>query len=228
MVNNAVLITGAGQRIGLFLATYFVNKGYPVLFTYKTERPNVQNLIDKGAVGFKVDFTDERQINCFLEKIEKQVKSISLLIHNASIWIKDEDLGLDLYQEMVAVHQIAPYQITQALASRLKAADKLADVIAISDIKYKNGHQDFAAYLSTKAALKSMMDSFAKKYSPKIKVNTIAPGLVIFNDEDSEEYKKQRLQQMAIPVEPTEQVILDAVKFLIASPNSTGTTIEIG
>jgi len=228
VVNDAVLITGAGQRIGFFLANYFIKKGKAVFFTYKTNRPKVAELIKKGAVGFKVDFTDEAQINTFLSQIKKQVNSIELLIHNASIWVKDDDLNAELYQEMIAVHQFAPYQITNELVEQLNASSILANVIAISDAKIKNGHHDCAAYLGTKSALKTMMDSFAKKYAPKIKVNTIAPGLIIFNENDSEAYKKQRLQEMAIPIVPTEQVILDAINFLINSPNSTGSTIEIG
>ncbi len=228
MIENSILITGAGQRVGLFLAKHFLKQGEQVFFTYKTPRAEVRELIKQGAVGFKVDFTNEQQVGKFLIEIKKQVTSIKLLIHNASVWLKDSDIDNNLFKEMVALHQLVPYQITMQLVEELKACQGRANVIAIADSKIKAGHKDFAAYLSTKAALKTMMDSFAKKLAPNIKVNTISPGLVVFNKHDSIEYKKQRLQKLAIPIEPTEQTILNAVEFLLKSPNSTGSNIELG
>lgn len=228
MVENVILITGAGQRVGLYLAKHFLKQGKTVFFTYKTPRADVDVLRSLGATGFQVDFTDSQQVTSFLQCFKEQVFSVSLLVHNASIWLKDERLDSALYNKMIAVHQLAPYQITLGLADKLRASSERADVVAITDGKAKLGHADYVAYLGTKSALNSMMNSFAKKLAPDVKVNTIAPGLVVFNQEDTEEYKQKRLQEMAIPIEPTEKTIVNAVEFLINSPNSTGSTIELG
>lgn len=228
MMKNVILITGAGQRIGLYLAKSFLKRQDKVFFTYKTNRPEVDILKAQGAIGFKVDFTKKEQVEDFLVSINTQVESVKLLIHNASIWVKDECVNTSLFNDMVAVHQIVPYQITMGLEHKLKAYKNTANIIAISDSKIKGGHQDFAAYLSTKSALKTLMDSFAKKFAPHIKVNTIASGLVIFNKDDTSDYKAKRLRAMAIPIEPKEQTILNAIDFLVNSPNSTGSTIELG
>ncbi|HIE40417.1 MAG TPA: SDR family NAD(P)-dependent oxidoreductase, partial [Thiomicrorhabdus sp.] len=84
-IHNAVLITGAGQRIGYYLAKSFLQKtAYPVLFTYRTKHQEVDELQALGAVGFQVDFTsmDEREV--LIKKVEKKVKSLRAVIHNAS------------------------------------------------------------------------------------------------------------------------------------------------
>jgi len=222
-----ILITGAGQRIGLFLAKEFIKQGEKVCFTYKTPRATVDDLVQKGAVGFQVDFTKEKQVNDFLKAFKTQVGSVKLLVHNASIWTKDEAMTPTSFKEMIAVHQLAPYQITTELTDQLKAYQGTADIIAIADSKIKSGHKDFVAYLSSKSGLKTLMDSFAKKLAPQIKVNTISSGLVIFNENDSEGYKKQRLAEMAIPLEPTEKVMLDAVQFIMKTPNTTGSNLEL-
>lgn len=228
MVENVILITGAGQRVGLYLAKHFLKQGKNVFFTYKTPRKEIQVLTALGATGFQVDFTNSQQVINFLQAFKEQVYSVSLLVHNASIWLKDEKLDLVSYHEMIAVHQVAPYQITLGLIDKLNKSTQRADVIAVTDCKAKLGHADYVAYLGTKAALNSMMNSFAKKFAPTVKVNTIAPGLIVFNQGDTEEYRRKRLQEMAIPIEPTEMAIVNAVEFLINSPTSTGSTIEIG
>lgn len=230
MIENAIVITGAGQRIGLFLAKHFLQAGAPVVFTYRTRRPAVDALIEAGAWGIQADFCHPSAIHHVGMQLPKKVRSVRALIHNASLWMDDAALeqnprGL---MEMAQVHMQAPYDITLACEPLLKACEQTADVIAISDMKTANGHADYAAYLATKAGLESMMVSFAKRFAPFAKVNVIAPGLVIFNPQDTEEYKQARLQENAIPVEPGEQVILDAVQLLMKNPNSTGQRIALG
>lgn len=230
MIENAIVITGAGQRIGLYLARHFLDAGEPVVFTYRRHYAAVDELIERGALGFQVDFCQPNTLQHFVVTLPKKVQSVRALIHNASLWMDDAAIAANPngLMEMAQVHLQAPYEISLACEPLLKACQTTADVIAISDIKTANGHSGYAAYLATKAGLESMMLSFSKRFAPFAKVNTIAPGLVIFNEQDSEDYKKARLQENAIPVEPGEQVILDAVQLLMKNPNSTGQRLALG
>lgn len=233
MLKDAILITGAGQRIGLYLAQQFLAQGdYPVVFTYRTPRPAVEALIEQGALGIQADFTLEGGLDRFLMQLHEQVASLRAVIHNASLWIgetENEAVDTLALEQMLAVHVTAPYRISRACHPLLLASnDANRDIIALSDCKVRGGHRDYVAYLSSKAGLESLMQSFAKSFAPAVKVNTIAPGLVMFNEGDSEAYRKQRLAESAIPVAPGEDVIWQAVQFLMNSPNSSGSTIELG
>lgn len=231
LLDNAVLITGAGQRIGLYLAEQFLEQGQPVVFTYRTPRAEVEALKAKGAIGFQVDFTDDVSLHAFLNALPKQVGCLRVVIHNASLWLDDADIVAkpEALNELLTVHVSAPYQITLACRSLLEACrQRSKDVIAISDAKVAQGHPNYVGYLASKAGLENMMKSFAKTFAPSVKVNTIAPGLVMFNEGDSDAYQKRRLAESAIPVEPGPDVIWQAVQFLMQSPNSTGSTIELG
>lgn len=229
MFENAVLITGAGQRVGFEIAKQFIaTQDFPVLFSYRTERQEVAELKALGAVGFQVDFTQQDSFDKFCENINEQVSSLRLLVHNASIWQKDAELTTTQFNEMFLLHQLIPYSLTLHLEKQLLSNSIVADVIAISDCKIATGHADYAAYLSTKAGLATLMDSFAKKFAPNIKVNTVATGLVMFNKDDSADYRANRLSQMALPIEPGAEVIWNAIQFLMNSQNATGSTVELG
>ena len=39
-----ILITGAGQRVGLHCAQRLLEDGYSIIFTYRSDRPGVQTL----------------------------------------------------------------------------------------------------------------------------------------------------------------------------------------
>lgn len=230
-LKEAILVTGAGRRIGLYLAQQFLAQGQAVVFTYRSERPAVDDLKAQGALGFQVDFTDSAALNVFLDELPKHVESLRAVIHNASLWASEADIQRQphLFSQMLAVHVQAPYQINQACRSLLEnTSAATADIISLTDIKVASGHADYAGYLASKAGLASLSLSFAKAFAPKIKVNNIAPGLVIFHPEDSEAYRQKRLAESVIPVEPGEVSIWQAVQFLMHSPNATGSTVSLG
>ena len=49
MSRDAVLITGVGRRVGLHLATTFLQRGVPVAGTYRSERPALHGLRELAA-----------------------------------------------------------------------------------------------------------------------------------------------------------------------------------
>jgi dihydromonapterin reductase/dihydrofolate reductase len=51
-----ILITGAGQRVGLHCAQRLLEDGHRVIFSYRSERPGVQALRDLGATALFADF----------------------------------------------------------------------------------------------------------------------------------------------------------------------------
>lgn len=231
-IHNAVLITGAGQRIGYYLAKSFLQKtAYPVLFTYRTKHQEVDELQALGAVGFQVDFTsmDEREV--LIKKVEKKVKSLRAVIHNASLWLSDDAIregGGENFNALFQLHVETPYYLNMALAPLLKASsESLTDIISLSDAGVRGASSDHIAYLSSKAALQALIKGFAKKFAPKIKVNDIAPALIMFNEEDGEAYKQKRLAQSALGVEPGPEVVWQAVQYLMNSPYTTGTVLSL-
>lgn len=231
-LKNAVLITGAGQRIGRLLAQHFLDKTeYPVIFTYRTERPAVDELKAAGALGVQVDFTHPHTLHDFCTLLNERVQSLRAVIHNASLWVDEQTINdkPELMQAMFDVHVHAPYRLNQVCLPLLLANDsEQKDIIALSDCRTSEGKADYAAYLSSKAALESLMLSHARAFAPDVKVNIIAPGLVCFNEGDSDTYKRQRLAESAIPLPAGMESIWRAVNFLMESPTSSGSKLEIG
>ncbi len=231
-IQDAVLITGAGQRIGYYLAKSFLQKtDYPVLFTYRTRHPEVDELLALGAIGFQVDFTSSDARGGVVKNIKKKAKSLRAVIHNASLWLSDDVIregGGENFNALFQLHVETPYYLNMALAPLLKvSSENLTDIISFSDAGVKGVSSDHIAYLSSKAALQTLMKGFAKKFAPEIKVNDIAPALIMFNEEDDETYKQKRLAQSALGVEPGPEVVWQAVQYLMNSPYTTGTVLSL-
>ncbi|WP_373017471.1 dihydromonapterin reductase [Thiomicrorhabdus sp.] len=231
MLEEAVFISGAGQRIGLHLAKRFVQQGtFPVVFTYRTRHAAVDELESLGATGIQVDFSEDRSVEELLALMEMEVKSLRAVIHNASLWANDAMIEKEpsLYADMFRLHVEVPYRLNLALQPYLKSArSPLKDIISLSDSSAAHSNGDYAAYLASKAALQAMGRNFAQKFAPDIKVNDIAPGLILFHSDDSEAYKQRRLAHSSLGVEPGPDVIWQAVQYLMNSPYTTGVSLPV-
>ncbi|MBN2866236.1 MAG: dihydromonapterin reductase [Thiotrichales bacterium] len=231
MLQNAIFITGAGQRIGLFLAKQvLLHTDYPVVFTYRSEKPGVAELIALGAIGFQVDFNQVNAEQTLITQLQQTVASLRAVVHNASTWASDEDVANDftLYDSMFKTHVELPYRLNVALKPLLDASDSaLKDIVAITDTSVDLVNDQHIAYLASKTALNNLTKNFAKKYAPEIKVNAIAPGLILFNEGDTSEYKQKRLTQSAIPIEPGAIVIWQALEYLLNSSYTTGISLPV-
>ncbi|WP_017444995.1 dihydromonapterin reductase [Gayadomonas joobiniege] len=234
MYKNAILITGAAQRIGLAAARHFKKLGHLVIISYRTHRPMIQQLQADGIVCVKADFSTAQGIRAFCTWIQDNVSSLRALIHNASIWQSEHTYGFsdDLLTAMHQVHVAAPYQINYCCEALLKAgADEsetgFSDIIHITDYTVNRGSDKHIAYCASKAALANLSLSFSKRFAPKIKVNSIAPSLILFNPQDSQLYKDRTLKKSLLGNEPGEIEMVNAMAYVLNSRYMTGRELNL-
>ena len=109
--------------------------------------------------------------------------------------------------ELFHVHMQAPWLINRGLHHLLENCLETADIIHMTDYNALRGSEHHAAYAATKAGLESLTRSFARMYAPGVKVNAIAPYLILMNEGDREMASQQALHVPPMGLEPGEQVI---------------------
>ena len=128
---------------------------------------------------------------------------------------------------MMQVHANAPYRLNFALAKCLKNEGGFSDIIHMTDYVQDKGSKKHIAYAASKAALHNLTLSFSALLAPHTKVNSIAPALVMFNDDDSEEYREKALQKSLLQTCPGSQEAVKAVNYLLNSDYVTGQTLHL-
>lgn len=232
-IKNAILITGAGQRLGLELAKQLHSKNTPVVISYRTEREQLHELRDLGIDCICADFSTNQGIKSFYQQIKVHYHSLKAVIHNASEWLPESSSlnESDIMQTMLQIHVQAPYQINLALEELLQRyanEQKLAaDVIHLTDYVVNKGSKKHIAYAASKAGLENLTLSFASKFAPSIKVNSIAPSLLMFNEHDDDEYRAKTLKKSLLQIAPGEVEGVKAVKYLLDSTYITGHTLHL-
>lgn len=222
-----ILITGASQRIGLHCAQRLLADGYPVIVTYRTLRPAIEELKAAGAITLQADFANEGQILAFIEQLKSHTDSLRAIVHNASDW-HAETPGDEaaVFTQLFNVHMLAPYLINLHCEGLL-AQSAVADIIHLSDDVARKGSANRPAYCASKAGLDNLTLSFAARFAPRIKVNGIAPALIMFNPDDDVAYREKTLKKSALGIEPGPEVIYQSVRYLLDNPYVTGTTLTI-
>jgi dihydromonapterin reductase/dihydrofolate reductase len=230
MKHEPVLITGVAKRVGLHLAKTFLGRGVPVIGTYRSQRESLTDLQQQGAELYQCDFDSDPDIDDLILGVKQNHRSLRAVIHNASDWLP-ESCGLppsEIMRRMMQVHVIAPYQINLALAPLLEeSGEQHADIIHVGDYVSSRGSKKHIAYAASKAAQDNLTLSFAARLAPRVKVNSIAPALVLFNPQDDEEYRRKALGKSLIQHEAGLDEFQHAVDYLMQSNYVTGRVLPM-
>ena len=110
--NKNILVTGGSRGIGKNIAHLLTDLGGSVVTTGTKE----VHLFENNNIEYKkVDFTNETELNDFLEEIEK--RNFDVVINNAAMNIKEDFVNISdkLYSNIMSVNLTAPIKIIQAV-----------------------------------------------------------------------------------------------------------------
>ena len=219
MLENVILVTGAGRRVGLHLAQRLQQDGYTVIAHYRTLTPEIQVLASQGMATMQASLDDRDSILQFLSELKACCTSFRGIIHNASVFEPTSSIleqAAAQYERFFNIHMMAPYLLNQGLLSLLKGSqEKPADIIHITDINAENPTEEFDIYGSTKAGLHNLTLALAKRFAPEVKVNAVAPGPVLFSMAHSETVKQTITAETLLGREGGAEAVYMAVKSLL-------------
>ncbi|MFT6431629.1 MAG: dihydromonapterin reductase/dihydrofolate reductase [Halopseudomonas sp.] len=224
-VSNTILITGGAQRVGLHCAQRLVEDGYHVIITCRSLRPEWRDQPLSGIDVMLADFSSLKGIEQFIERLQDQGPKLRAIIHNASLWLEDQS-GAEAMQQMFMVHMQAPFLINDA-CSLLLDPHQTTDIIQLTDYAAQRGSKKHAAYCASKAGLENLTLSFAARLAPQVKVNSIAPALIMFNSSDDEIYRRKTLAKSALGIEPGPEVVYQSIRYLMDNSYVTGTSLTL-
>lgn len=223
---SPILLTGASQRLGLHCARRFLEAGQALIISYRQERDAVAQLRELGVTCLQADFSTEQGILDFIAQVKSRTTTLRAIIHNASLWVAEDGADAQAYSQMMNVHVLAPYLINEHCTPLLMQSAQ-ADIIHMTDDVTRKGSAKRIAYSASKAALDNLTLSFAARLAPHIKVNSIAPALIMLHPDDDADYQRRATAKSVMGTVPGPEVIYQSLRYLLDTPYVTGTTLTV-
>ena len=190
--NKVALITGANKGIGLEIARQLGKQGITVVIGSRdTGRGEAaaQSLKDEGidAYSVKLEVTNAGDIAALPAYFEAHFGRLDILINNAGVIAEQEGVTPEVLRQTYEANVIAPFALTQALLSLLKASPsgRIVNQSSALGSLTLNASGDLPltwmlpGYNSSKAALNMLtVIQAAQLKDTSIKVNIAHPGSV--------------------------------------------------
>ncbi|MCF3942603.1 SDR family NAD(P)-dependent oxidoreductase [Oceanobacillus alkalisoli] len=187
MERKVALITGSSTGIGRAIALKLAGEGMNIIVNYsrsekdayKTKK-DIENLGVKCLV-FKASIEDEEAVKNMIEKTIHELNRLDILVNNAGVtnFVDHEDLdGLkdEYWDRVMNVNVKGTFYCCKLAYPYLKKQS--GTIVNITSVAGQTGLGSSIAYAASKAAANSLTKSLARVMAPKVRVNSIAPGLV--------------------------------------------------
>lgn len=234
--DSVVLVTGAAKRVGAAIARVLHAAGWNVVIHYRASGGEARALEKEltrarpdSAACLRANLLDLRAVDKLATEARARWGRLDALVNNASSYYRTPlaDLTEEQYEDLTGSNLRAPLFLTRACAGLMERGA----VVNVADIHAARPMKHFAVYCAAKAALVSLTESLARELAPRIRVNAVAPGHVLWAEGSTlgaaareAEIARVPLQRLARPEE-----IGMAVAFLLspASGYITGATLPV-
>ena len=235
MSPKVILITGSAKRIGAFTARYLHQLGWNIVLHYNQSEQQASELA-KQMNAARADSVKlvQGSFNTIeeIEQIAKQAihafGKLDGLINNASSFypttigtITEHD-----WTNLVGSNMQAPLFLAQYCNATLQKNNGV--IINMVDIHAAKPLSNHTLYCMAKSALVMMTQSLAQELAPKVRVNGVAPGAILWPETTiSEEDKEQILKLVPLQKLGAMQDIAQAIDYLLNAQYLTGQIITV-
>ena len=231
-----ILITGAAKRVGAKMAEVLHSNGFNIVIHYNSSSESANNLsarLNQQRSGSSIiiggNLTDDSAVESLIPSVVEQTGRLDVLINNASTFYPTpiENITLEDWDNLFGTNLKAPLFLSKHAAKYLK--DSAGLIINIVDIHARKPLKNHPIYGPAKSGLAMLTKSLARDLAPSVRVNGIAPGMILWpENEPSESIKKSILDQIPLKRSGSPEDIANCALFLINNaPYITGQIIPI-
>ncbi len=227
----AVLITGAGKRIGAVLARSFAAKGWHVVI-HAHHSPEAAHALAAQLLSAEVVQCDLLEGDAALAMVADLVQRLEdwrVLVNCAAVFRYDDGTAIDpaVFAEAITVNAETPTRMAQAFLAQARAKGGKR-VIQFLDQKLLNPNPDFFSYTMAKQAFAATVAMLAMAQDdPAHRVYGLAPGAMMpsFDQREEEHEASGRMNLLHRLTDPQE--LADAALFLAEGWAASGETLYI-
>ncbi|HWF10906.1 MAG TPA: SDR family oxidoreductase [Bryobacteraceae bacterium] len=187
MKDQVVLVTGAAKRIGRSIALALAAEGARVAIHYNNSEKEARATAHEcnDAAIFRANLESVAEIRRMFDEVAARFGRLDGLVNNAGRFTRVEPLAME-EADWDFIHSInlkSVFFCCQAAAKIMLAGDG-GRIVNLSSLGALKPWPDHAHYCASKAGVVMLTKALSRAWAPKISVNTVAPGVIPFDNID--------------------------------------------
>ena len=228
---KTVLVTGAAKRLGRYTALELARAGCRVIVHYRSSKEDAEATAEEiGRYGveawtIQADLEDTDSARDLFGRCVERAGPIDFLINSASIFPEGTlpDVLTDAFEQNMRVNALSPYALAAALAEQ----GRPGSVVNFLDARMLDYDRRHVPYHLSKRTLFTLTRIMAVEFAPLVRVNGVAPGLVLPPDGEDESYLERLAHTNPLNTAGSGDQIAKTVLFLLWNEFVTGQVIYV-
>lgn len=226
------LVTGSAHRLGKAFALTLARMGYSIALHYRGSVTEAEKTVAEiRALGvdclpIRADLTVPEKVDFLFSLVDEFRAPLKVVVNSAAVMPVGNPLELELHNwdSAIDLNLRAPFLIAQHAAKRMIDGGL---IVNISDTGAQKAWSRYPSYTVSKAGLESLTKMLARALAPNVRVNAIAPGLVLPANFVTNEQWEKLVEKLPLKRAATLDEITSTLEFLICNKYITGQTIVV-
>ena len=193
---KTVMITGSTSGIGRGIALRLVQEHFNVILNYSTDEEKAQATLKlcqqhtEQVILVKADVARKDEVERLMHTALETFGTVDALINNAAC-VRDKpllEMSEEEWEQVVDVNMKGTFLCSQAAAHFMLQQETGGVILNIGASTGIKGRPNGVNTCASKAGIMVMTKCLALELGPKIRVNTIVPGLT-FTEETGERFR---------------------------------------
>lgn len=229
------LVTGGAVRVGRAISEELAAAGFAVAINCHGSQDAATRLVRQlqadgaPAMALPGDITLHGSAAVLIDEAESALGPIRVLVNNAAVFERRELLKLDpaIWRRHLSLNLEAPLWLSLEAGRRMfeRRAGRIINICGTVGIQPPGA---YLPYCVTKSALDAMTRCMAEALAPRVQVNGVAPGAIVFPAGTPDEEQREVLARVPAGRTGTPAEVAAVVRFFVTCPDYvTGTVLPV-
>jgi pteridine reductase len=233
------LITGSGRlRVGNVIARYLAAKDYRIAIHYNSSVDEANQTCEElrrqgtDCEAYQADVANGADIDKMVDGVYGRFGRIDVLVTTSSIWetIPFDEITADDLQKNFDVNTLGTFFAARAVGRVMVDQPEGGSIVTIGDWSIERPYLDHAAYFLSKGSIPTLTRVLALELghrNPRVRVNCIHPGPVMFPPDAPESEKQDLIESTLLKTADCPEMVAQAVEFFNKNKFVTGTCLPV-
>ncbi|MGJ5749606.1 NAD(P)-dependent dehydrogenase (short-subunit alcohol dehydrogenase family) [Streptomyces puniciscabiei] len=180
LTGRVTVVTGGTRGVGAGIARAFLEAGADVVTCARRPPQAPVEAAGRTARFLPVELRDTDAVGAFFERVRDEYGRLDTLVNNAGgtpFRLLGEG-GAARHARVVELNLLAPLTASLAAYEVMRGQQRGGSIVMIGSVSGTRPSPGTAAYGAAKAGLDSLARSMAVEWAPRVRVNTVVPGMV--------------------------------------------------